>query len=819
MDQEGIQQVQATPGTPLQQISQDRFNQLRLPQSPSVPAYLNDSQDSQSRRGSDVSLSANVKSKVAFLNNLANNQNGNTSTNSFAIAASPTRSQPRSALGSPSKSHSRANSTFSIPSDPSDLADLVHVLQTQLEQSRNRERLVAERVESMMEQLQSAHSRSRHEQKENDKEIKAMKKQVHKAELALIRCQQQLQDARHEQEGFKVRAEHERQAKEKSRQEAFERARTLASNVEELEVLKRERDVLKGENEALKAVQSSIDTLGVQTEKLSEKKEVGVQVQLGPLSEHLDQQSKLPTDDYLCSKCAGEDKFDSAVTDLETIQELQDELVWVKSQLKREEDLVHFMNMQCQFRTCPCRMAENAGVRFIHDYAYDRRQQELAKLKGIKRKAEDELPPPQYITLRERWEQRSRERRDRDESDPDVQLQHELRAAEYAQEESIQQNQLVEVGQNESVGQDEDTTLRATAILSNAGEIEIAGVIPLDEAADIPLPSPHSDDMEPTALLEDMTQVMVQPEPSATSKHFAFSTSTSSRRPVEAETPLLRQSHSVMTVNATDDLFDIRPPKHLPPRPSTVMGLRTIGSPIRMVPPSPEHRQSMTPTLSPPRHMTMQIPLKDSPLRNTVTQRRSQSRPRSQSRARSPTPHREMTTNEANSPSADTYFPVTPKQKVERQQRLHISIQANTQLQALQSQSQTQTTTTRVPLRGSEEDDVFSPEKASYDHADTVPLQIDSSQRGRQPLYEHDPNVHSHSTILPGTPITREAALAQIRARRDRARSVAMRKQNDDENGKVKTPKSAARRGIMLNREGMARDISNLSQASAPARF
>ena len=805
MEQENTTQEYSASGTPLRQISQDRFNQLRIPQSPSLPAYLNENVESHSRRGSDVTVAADVKAKIAFLNNLSNSHHAsNTTTNGFAIPASPTRSPIKSSFTSPTKSHSRANSTVSISSNPADLTNLVQALHTQLEQSRNRERLVAERVESMMEQLANVHMRARHDQQHSDKEVKSMKKQVHKAELALLRCQTELEEARKEQEGFKMRAEHERQAKEKSRRDAFERARTLASNIEELEVVKRERDLLMGENEALKSVQSSMQ-IGSTEEPVAEMREAGVQARLDTIQED----AKL--EPHLCAQCGSTDMSQADSNVISTVHESQEELAWVKSQLKRERDLVHFMNMQCQFRACPCRTAEMAGFRFVHDHAYDRRQQELATAKGLKRKAEDELPLPRYITLRERLEQKSREREYKLLPQEEELVEELLLEAEPELEEQPKLEQ--EVGDDQVYNEaEEDLTLHALPRSASPTEHNNAGVISLDEAADIPLPSPRSDDLEPTALLEDMTQVMVEPEPSATAQHFAFSTSTTSRRAHEAETPILRQSHSAMSNH--DDLFDLAPPTHLPPRPSTVMGLRTVGSPIRMVPPSPQHRESMTPSVSPPRYRTVQVPLKESPLRNSVTQRRSQSRPGDRSRARSPTPGRPGI--EANSPSAETYFPVTPKQKYERPIR-DIQTQPHAQLQALHRQTQSQTTTTMVPLRGLCDDDVFSPDKSqTYIHANTQPP--DSSVRGRQPLSENDPNILA-PTVLPGTPITREAALAQIRARRDRARSVASRKQTDDDSGRLKTPKSAARRGVMLNREMMSRDISNLSQASAPARF
>ena len=762
-----------TPGTPLQPISQSRMNTIQIPQSPSPF-------DTDSRRGSEIGIAADVRSKIAFFSA----QNHAMSTNSFAIAGSPTRSPLKSAPGSPFK-HSRASSVVSIPTNPSDITALVQSLSNQLEQSRSRERLVAERVESMMEQLQSSHSRARQEQNYSEKELKSMKKQVHKAELALIRSQAELEETRREQEGFKMRAEHERQAKEKSRQEAFERARTLASNIEELEVIKRERDMLISENESLLSIQKSIE-LAVPKAK-PQMREASVQTKLQ------EEKVKSPMRTMTtCLKCEQISEVLSSTHEATVIEELKDEMDWLKSQLQREKDLVHFMNMQCQFRACPCRMAEMSGVRFVHDHAYDIKQQETAKAKGIKRKAQDELPLPRYVTLRESFEQKSRERQD---------SQTQSQRSNIIESESLFDQPL----EYEPEEVDEEPTLRAMPNSGSSSQDNTVGVISLEEAVIIPLPSPRSDDPEPTSLLEEMTQVMIEPEPMATADHFSFSTSRSSRPPVQLETPDFRKSYSAMSVNATDDLFDIRPPKSLPPRPSTVMGVRTIASPIRMVPASPNVTISLTSNTSPPRTITRQIPLKDSPLKNAVTQRRSQSRPRSraQSRVRSPTPA--QLTN-PDSPAAETYFPVTPKQKSERPIR---NIQTHSQA-TLQSFSQS-TTTTRVPVRGYDEDDMFSPEKQNH----TQPIH----NRGRQPLSETDPNTFSQSQgVLPGTPITREAALAQIRARRDRARSVAMKKAGEDENDNrgAKTPKSIAKRGVLV---GMGRDISNLSQASAPARF
>lgn len=34
---------------------------------------------------------------------------------------------------------------------------------------------------------------------------------------------------------------------------------------------------------------------------------------------------------------------------------------------KEADDQIHFMKMECQFKCCPCRLAENRGTRFVHD--------------------------------------------------------------------------------------------------------------------------------------------------------------------------------------------------------------------------------------------------------------------------------------------------------------------------------------------------------------------------------------------------------------------------------------------------------------------
>jgi hypothetical protein len=354
----------------------------------------------------------------------------------------------------------------------------------------------------------------------------------------------------------------------------------------------------------------------------------------------------------------------------------------------------------------------------------------------------------------------------------------------------------------------------------------------LEEAAQIPLPSPSELEFaskhpspEPTALLEDMTQVMVKP--GKATEQFTFSASTSAYR--SEPIPAAVSPETYLPIDVDDvGLFDVSEPKRHPPRPSTAMGILSIPSPehspIRLVPDSPE------PSTLPPRAATAfdarnafsshttRVALKDSPARG---HRRAQSRPnvRSQSRTRSPLIKSESIQNfdksNSASPAASTIFPMTPVTKNHRGGYAQ----------------QTVTTTTTVPLRDTEDDSLLPAHAHPHSQSHTQPLHhhFDPSTDFRA---SNDSTSSASSGQLlkgvTGTPVSRDAALAQIRARRDRARSMNMKKMGGGSDGAAgsKTPGSA-RRGIIL-REGTggnARDDRQVSVASmasvqtAPGRF
>jgi hypothetical protein len=619
----------ASPGTPLYALSPERVNQQRLPPSPSLPNHL----DKHHRSSSDVA------SKVAFLNSLSS-------------TTSPTRQQSAS-------SHAALQRAI-LGREEAEAA--LHAANSQLVEAQVRERRISERVESLMEELQTVKERQAHERQVFEKEVRRARKDAFKAGSNLVKVQEDLKEARVEVTTLKAEVDKERSGKEQARQEAFERAYTLAGILEEMEVMREKLRSAEAERDAVLLEQKA--TVVQDQEPNEDHRHEGegkgeVPEQPGELQgQHMfDEQAQksrsdhdlpdrsptarrrknrferlLPVDspentplinfgnkskskaytNTLLIADEGQDEFmGDGEADLgDQLLDLRAELRWERTLRERADDMVHFLQMECQFNMCACRVAEKSGTRFIHDWDWEKKQ----RAESAERKQ---------------------------------------RQATAAESEAAK-----DIGSAGEKGQSVRQTNKPTAM-------------------------PKTDDVAVTSQLE-------RPLSAAADFH--------------RSALLLRPDERSLS---NQDHFDLSPPKPQFARPSTAMGIMRLQSPIRVVPHSP------LPSSTPPTK-------------------------ESRSKASSGRTPKSTTTR---SPSASPY-PVTPRPK--------------TPSRTAPRTIQAQTTTVMVPVRGLEDDDVFSP----------------ASQN------------------VPGTPISREAALAQIRARRDRARSVNLK------TNLCKSAPGSARRGL-----------------------
>ncbi len=868
------------PSTPLHQLSPERINQQRMPLSPSLPSFANENDRPRTRD----SFSSDVQSKVAFLNSLAHG------TGTGSVQSSPTR-PPR---GNTNSNNALQRAVMGYEEAQASLATLTAELERAKEEMssrKKRERMLAQRVDELLEDLQTEKEKRCRDQESYAKEIKRCRKEAYRAELAVVEARQDLQEARSELKRSQAEVQHEKAEKEKSRQESFERAYALAGVVGELEQLKDQLKVIEKERDAaLLEVKANKVEMNVSMED-EDKDKVATNRQpekgQSETSKHAQQQpeptvslkrsietmeepvqvsgSMAPRDilkftlDIYDKRMQGE-----KLTPQEEIRYLKQELRCARQKHAEDADMMHFMHMQCQFKACPCRLAEEKGDRFVHDYAYEAavNQARASKKRKISNQRTD--PQPAQVPFEDKGAQAN--------ASTDVPFHDAPQALP------------------EPIKDEETYRLPPDPIPDHLSRISEEPLL-LEEAVEVPLPEPQPMELdsrevtpEPTAQLEEITQVIV--EPGTTSKPFSFSTSTTSNPALRAATPSLRHTESATTVlerqrEQEHDLFDLSPPKQAPPRrPSTAMGILMIDSPIRLVPDSPrslrssEHEmtRSTTPTYDyhhPNNYnhtitTTTKIALKGSPQRNSL-HRRAQSRPdiRSHSPLRSSAmshvsdpdtesfPRPVFAKDTSASPASTTLFPVTPLHKHAKSAQLL----AQSQPRPAPAPTAMTSITTRVPLKGfadAEGNDQYSPEKPghryNYGHAHTEVLNVNMSMN-----MNFNPDVHANplrtstasngsdtfsnrasqagtipTSILgsvPGTPISREAALAQIRARRDRARSVNLKlSSTGKENGMTGSGKAGSpTKPRVVGAGSFGRDKENvrreISQASAPGRF
>lgn len=790
---DAFEQPVTTPmGSPLRQLSSDQMNQKRLPQSPSLPNISIENERPNYHRSRE-SISSDVRSKVDFFNG-SNPSSPTKPVRPFALPQTPTHGAlQRAILGF-------EESQASLASAKAENERLVE----QLKSAKHREKLISERIESLIDQLSTERESRNNDKKHYVAEVKKCRKQAYQADLHQLETQESLKEVKQELRRAQAELAAERTKKEEARQEAFERAYAVSGLTEELEMLKsnikmveKERDAARMELRTTpapevaiilteeKAVQVSLEIpvqhigsdLATQQQNHSEQQSTTTQQITNAPGQNVSR-AKMPFySDFVARDQVLRDLHDEPFTYEDHVQALYEEVRTTREELRRQLDQIEFMHLECQSGSCACKQAEKRGERYIYDQAFeDFRQERSRKKRKLEQRREARpLPPPP------------------------------------AQFERLEM------------------------------PIEAAEVV---EAVQIPLPSPLEREFtskdpspEPTAVLEELTQVMV--EQGKDSAPFTFSMSTSSYAHSQPQPSTINNDQTAEAIEV--DMFDISQARHHPPRPSTAMGILTIQSPerspIRLVPESPDVRS--LPPASATRDdgyhtytsQTTRVALKGSPQR--TTHQRSQSRPniRSHSRTRSPLHMSESTHTPAfdkassASPAASTIFPVTPIVKH------HHRIEAQ----------QTITTTTTIPLRDTEDDYHHhqqahsgipsTPASLSHTHAHSHTQPISLSQ-------ESAPSS-SHAQMLAnitGTPVSRDAALAQIRARRDRARSLNMKKMGgsgSSEGGGTKTPGSA-RRGIMLRDgvvggaaarergggEGMReRDVSVASVQTAPGRF
>ena len=349
-----------SPSKALHPVSPERMNQQTIPASPSLPADLLTLHHKNHRGVSEV------QAKVAFLNGLSRGGSpANTSGNNAAVLrANMGREEAESALAT---------------------------AQEELAEAQDRERRISERLESLLEELHGTKERQGHERSIFEKEIRKARKEAFRAGSTLVKLQEELKHAKSEAKALKEEVAAERESKDKAKQEAFERAYALAGLTEELEVLKEKFRALETENHSssleVRAHEIRKEDFGrlslaegdlafLNTPRRPKRAAAGSVRSPAPEREEDIAEATPPKRPRLseCGPNAEGEQPEPEVAPVEAnedfLEEMKEELVFERRRRVAAEDMVHFLNIECQFERCSCRIAESQGRRYIYDADY-----------------------------------------------------------------------------------------------------------------------------------------------------------------------------------------------------------------------------------------------------------------------------------------------------------------------------------------------------------------------------------------------------------------------------------------------------------------
>ncbi|KAK1723215.1 hypothetical protein CaCOL14_001116 [Colletotrichum acutatum] len=219
------------------------------------------------------------------------------------------------------------------------------VLRVQLEKGKEREQRVSERLETVMEQYGRAKETYAHTKAAWEKEIKLARKKTFKNESQIIKLQEELKASR---EGWRLASDNldAEKLRNKAREEEAFQARyqmvgmeqELGEALERIKMLEQERDVYK---------------------TLAKEEEVARIAAEGriPLPKTA---NAAPDDEFASPKKKGPrfslstvDIISSAASEGE-IEELSLQVSWERQRADRAQELVDFLQAECELRCCPC---------------------------------------------------------------------------------------------------------------------------------------------------------------------------------------------------------------------------------------------------------------------------------------------------------------------------------------------------------------------------------------------------------------------------------------------------------------------------------
>ncbi|GAB1312781.1 hypothetical protein MFIFM68171_02991 [Madurella fahalii] len=209
------------------------------------------------------------------------------------------------------------------------------MLRKQVEEGKDRERRVGERLEAVMENYGRAKETHAHTQQLWEKEIRRTRKETFKAQSALVKLQEELKSCRAAQKAAEEELQSERERSKAREQEAFSAQYKLVGLQEQLDQALERVKMLEQERDAFKTLaENQQDVRRISSE-----------------SKHPLYSSEMDAEDASHSEAPRKrQRMSASEPDLEAITMMWQ---WEKHRADRALEQVHFLEVECQLKVCP----------------------------------------------------------------------------------------------------------------------------------------------------------------------------------------------------------------------------------------------------------------------------------------------------------------------------------------------------------------------------------------------------------------------------------------------------------------------------------
>ncbi|CAN8103676.1 unnamed protein product [Discula destructiva] len=231
--------------------------------------------------------------------------------------------------------------------------DEVRVLKRQLEEGKDRERKVGERLETVMENYGRAKETHAHTQALWEKEIRRTRKETFKSQSVIVKLQEELKSARAAQKSAEETLQREKERSSNREQEAFQARYNLVGLQEQLD---KNRSELEQALDRIKVIEQERDAFKTLA-KAEEVARIAAEGMLPlPISDSHDEDDEFASprkDTSRESTLSLIDIKSSAASEAE-IEELTRLWQWEKQRADRANDQVEYLEAECQLRACSC---------------------------------------------------------------------------------------------------------------------------------------------------------------------------------------------------------------------------------------------------------------------------------------------------------------------------------------------------------------------------------------------------------------------------------------------------------------------------------